>query len=116
MVAWLSPSRGYLFPTPDDAYTITFPWRQPLVKWDIGTPDGSLIEMNLPDRYIDDVLWHGSRAYLLRGLPGHPEAESSMTEFGSLILAARGEDQPSGVWFANINEDVGKVYGVSGYV
>jgi hypothetical protein len=115
-VAWLSSSRGYLFPTPDAAYTITFPWRQPLVTWDIGTPDGSLIELNLPERYIDDVLWHGSRAYLLRGLPGHPEAESSMEEFKSLIVAAKGEDQPAGVWFANVNESVGKVYSASGYV
>ena len=116
MIAWLSSSRGYLFPTPDDAYTITFPWRQPLVTWDVGTPDGSLIELNLPERYIDDVLWHGSRAYLLRGLPGHPEAESSMEEFKSIIVAAKGEDQPAGVWFANINEGAGKVSTASGYV
>lgn len=109
LIAWLGPSRGYLFPIPDLAYSISFPFWKPLVNWEIGTPDGSDIELNVPKQYVDDVLWWGARSYLLRGAPGHPEVEAATQAFEMLIDESKGDAISVGATFARRNRNIGNV-------
>lgn len=37
LIAWQSPTLGYLFPTADAEYTLNVPWWKPLTSFDIGT-------------------------------------------------------------------------------
>lgn len=89
-----------VYPTPDANYTLTVQTWELLDQtgWTIGGDDATTlaVELNVPDRWIDDVLWWGARAYMLLGAPGHPDASASMSEFSRVVIPkARGEGTKS---------------------
>jgi hypothetical protein len=67
-----------VYPTPDAAYTLTVQTYelQDVSSWTIGGTDATTlaVTLDIPDRWVDDVLWFGARGYLLFGAPGHPES------------------------------------------
>ncbi len=85
-----------VYPTPDANYTLQLQTYQlqDQTGWTIGGTDGTTLAVTLdvPDRWVDDVLWFGARAYLLLGAPGHPDAAPAMAEFNRVIIpAAKGD-------------------------
>lgn len=83
-------------PTPDAAYTLNVQTYELLDQtgWTVGGTDGTTlaVTLNVPEDWIDDVLWFGARAYLLLGAPGHPDARVAMAEFTRVIIPkARGD-------------------------
>jgi hypothetical protein len=85
-----------VYPTPDAAYTLTVQTYelQDVSSWTIGGTDGTTLAVTLdvPDRWVDDVLWFGARGYLLFGAPGHVDASAAMAEFTRVLIPkARGD-------------------------
>lgn len=85
-----------VYPTPDAAYTLKVQTYEitDQTNWTIGGTDGTTlaVTLNVPDRWIYDVLWWGARSYLLMGAPGHPDARPAMAEFTRVIIPkARGD-------------------------
>lgn len=89
-----------VYPTPDANYTLNVQTYQlqDETGWTIGGTDGTTLAVTLdvPDRWVHDVLWFGARAYLLFGAPGHPDASPAMSEFvRNIIPKAKGENLKS---------------------
>lgn len=73
----------------DQQYTLDLTHTQRLVSFTAGTQSNP--ELNLPKEYEHDVLWFGAAGYLLRGSPGHPDAQAKMQTFGQIVENARSE-------------------------
>lgn len=105
-----------VFPTPDANYTVTFQTWDVLdqTNWTIGGVDSSTlaVTLNIPNRWADDVIWWGARAYLLMGAPGHPDAGAAMQHFERVIIpSAKGEGQRSGRWWPSYKGTIEQAYG-----
>lgn len=114
LIAWNSPTAGYLFPTTDAQYIISFVYVQPLTSFTPGTK--AHVTLNVPDRYVYEVLWTGTKAALIRGAPGHPDWKDAQAEFEALIARAKGEVTPRGVWFSDVYGNFDHVYQYGGFV
>jgi hypothetical protein len=114
LIAWNSPTAGYLFPTTNAQYIISFVYVQPLISFTPGTK--TRVVLNIPDRYVYEVLWTGAKAALVRGAPGHPDWKDAQVEFEALIARAKGEVTPRGVWFSDLHGDFDHVYHYGGFV
>ncbi|MDB4261468.1 hypothetical protein N9878_01235 [bacterium] len=89
-----------VWPTPDANYTLDVQTYQLTDEtgWTIGGTDATTLAvvLNVPARWVDDVLWFGARAYLLFGAPGHRDAAPAMSEFiRNIIPKAKGENLKS---------------------
>lgn len=115
LIAFLSPTVAYLYPTPDQEYTLSLPWWQPLTRWTIGT-ENDPTELNVPDQYVDAWLWWGARAYLLMGAPGHPDAGPAMQKFEEIIAEAKGAVHQGGVWFGDRDDNLDASHQWQGFV
>jgi hypothetical protein len=76
----------------DQAYTmeLTYWVAEDTSSWTLGTTGSTTgISMRLPDDWADEVIRWGARGYLLRGAPGHPDANAAMEEFDLLIERAK---------------------------
>lgn len=116
LVAWQSPTLGYLFPTLSANYTIALPYYQPLVSWTPGTATPASVTINCPERYAYEVIWWGARASLVYGAPGHPDDQAAAQQFDALIQRARCEVTQTGVWFLDQNSNYGMSYTYRGQI
>jgi hypothetical protein len=105
--AFQTRDKMYLYPVPDGAYELTIEWDEPFTSFTIGTADPSSVELNIPEHYIDEVLWQGARARLLRGLPGHPEAEAAAVEYERLVNRAKGETYTMAPYIPSVEPEDG---------
>lgn len=115
-IAWLTADTAYLYPIPDAVYTITFTWWAPLTSFNAGTGDPGAVSLNIPEQYVDDLLYWGTRAYLLKGLPGHPEADSSMAEFKEFVRQAKSDSFFSAPSYTDRGRGAETTYAPSGYI
>lgn len=115
-IAWLTPGEAHIFPTADAIYTITFAYYKPLVSYTNGDATPGDVTINIPDRYVYEVMANGAAGQLLQGAPGHPDWRAKLDAFEQLIYEARGELNTDGVWFLNQSADYDTSYFRSGYV
>jgi hypothetical protein len=101
-IAFVSESLAYLYPTPDQAYTINFHFWKPLVAFDPGATDPEAITLNIPDRYAE-VVGMGAAGHLVRGMPGTPDGPAKLEGFMQAVSAAVGETTESAVYFSDVN-------------
>ncbi len=108
-------NRMFMFPTPDDAYTVNIEaWDTlDITGWTIGGTDATTLakEINVPDRWAYEVLNIGARAYLILGAPGHPDAQASMYEFERMIARNKGAGQRGGRWWPSSKGTIEQGYG-----
>ena len=110
MYAFTSRDQMYLYPVPDAVYNLAIVWVPAATSWTIGTDDPDSITLNVPDVYMDELLWSGARAKMLRGLPGHPEAEAAAVDFERLKLRVKGEVFGTAVWDVQDEPEDGPYY------
>jgi hypothetical protein len=60
-IGFLNPTTGYLYPCPDAVYSLALTYVEPLTEWTIG---GTSVTLNIPDEYLEPVLWYGAPAVL----------------------------------------------------
>lgn len=109
LIAFITQTEAYIYPTPAEDTTLTFVYRRPLVSWTMGVADGDSVTLNVPDQYVHDWIWWGARSYLLHGLPNHkPEASTAQAEFAALIQRAKGASLMGGVYYGD--SDSGEQY------
>jgi len=108
--------KAIVYPSPDTSYNVTMQTWDLLdqTNWTIGGMDATTraVELNIPDRWVDDVIWFGARAYLLLGAPGHPDAYAAMQEFlRNVIPLAKGEGTRHGAWWPSYKGTLEQGYG-----
>jgi hypothetical protein len=77
----LENGTAYLWPTPDDAYTIKVVYSAPLVDVMIGNP-----EINIRDEYVMPALWYGASAIVEHNHPSQAYQSAAWRIFQDQII------------------------------
>lgn len=85
-IAFNGPGDALLYPTPDANYTLKVTWDEPFTVWTPGDNDPDNITLNIPDRYIDAVLWFGASAALVYGEAGSLYASTGWAHYSTRNL------------------------------
>ena len=61
-IGFLTSGTAYVYPVPDAAYILSVIYYQPFTDWQLGTE--MAVTLNIPDEYINPVLFYGAPALL----------------------------------------------------
>ena len=88
-ISWADEKQAYFYPGANKAYTVRMERRRPLVTWESGTDNPGAVTLNIPEEWIEDVLWTGAKFALIGGAPGPPDSNVAGQRFDLLIAEAK---------------------------
>lgn len=80
-----------IYPTPDQSYTLTVVYWEPLIPWTPGTTDDATTFLNIDERWIRDAIWLGAGTALVYGEVGNLWAQTGWKQFEQYMDQVKGE-------------------------
>lgn len=80
LLAFKDAATAFVYPTPDQAYTLTLSYWLPFTRWTPGQASGAVV-LNIDDEYIQPVLAEGACAVLKGPSPDAAYASAAWTRF-----------------------------------
>ena len=88
-ISWADEKQAYFYPGAGKSYAVRMERRRPLVAWESGTDNPGAVALNIPEEWIEDVLWTGGKFALIGGAPGPPDSNVAGQRFDLLIAEAK---------------------------
>ena len=96
-IAIKTPTVAAVWPVPKIAYSMDLTITSPLTAFTPGTGSPASVDLLVSTEFAYRICWTGVKAYLLRGAPGHPDADAAQREWEAFLVEARAhfaEPQP----------------------
>lgn len=85
-----SRTEGIFYPTPDDAYSLNINYWLPFTSWTAGTGSPGSVTLNIPQRFMYQVLWYGAGPSLISGQAGTTALDNAWRKFEDWVERCKG--------------------------